>query len=57
MNHVFFNLLSLITGRMMWTVLVNDEHADRYYFEIDIFLPGVPSKRIVYRCVFNYKTE
>ncbi|XP_030034798.2 E3 ubiquitin-protein ligase siah2 isoform X1 [Manduca sexta] len=36
-------------GRMMWTVLVNDENAEKYYFEIDIFLPNLPSKRIVYR--------
>ncbi|XP_049874759.1 E3 ubiquitin-protein ligase siah-1-like isoform X3 [Pectinophora gossypiella] len=36
-------------GRMMWTVLVNDEHAERFYFEVDLFLPNSPSKRIVYR--------
>ncbi|CAB3259731.1 unnamed protein product [Arctia plantaginis] len=36
-------------GRMMWTVLVNDENAEKYYFEIDIFLPNLPSKRITYR--------
>ncbi|KAI5645484.1 seven in absentia protein family domain-containing protein [Phthorimaea operculella] len=36
-------------GRMMWTVLVNDEHAEKFYFEVDLFLPNLPSKRIVYR--------
>ncbi|XP_047026768.1 uncharacterized protein LOC110370169 isoform X2 [Helicoverpa armigera] len=36
-------------GRMMWTVLVNDDHAEKFYFEVDIFLPNLPSKRIVYR--------
>ncbi|XP_047504269.1 E3 ubiquitin-protein ligase Siah1 isoform X1 [Pieris napi] len=36
-------------GRMMWTVLVNDDQAEKFYFEVDIFLPNVPSKRIVYR--------
>ncbi|XP_063535310.1 zinc finger TRAF-type-containing protein 1-like isoform X2 [Cydia strobilella] len=36
-------------GRMMWTVLVNDEHAEKFYFEVDIFLPSLPSKRIMYR--------
>ncbi|XP_026732193.1 putative E3 ubiquitin-protein ligase SINAT1 [Trichoplusia ni] len=36
-------------GRMMWTVLVNDENAEKFYFEVDIFLPNLPSKRIVYR--------
>lgn len=33
----------------MWTVLVNDDNAEKYYFEIDLFLPNIPSKRIVYR--------
>lgn len=33
----------------MWTVLVNDDHAEKFYFEVDIFLPNLPSKRIVYR--------
>ncbi|XP_050672141.1 uncharacterized protein LOC126970328 [Leptidea sinapis] len=36
-------------GRMMWTVLVNEEHSEKFYFEVDIFLPSLPSKRIVYR--------
>ncbi|CAK1556158.1 unnamed protein product [Leptosia nina] len=36
-------------GRMMWTVLVNEDQADRFYFEVDIFLPNFPSKRIIYR--------
>lgn len=35
----------------MWTVLVNDDHAEKFYFEVDIFLPNLPSKRIVYRLV------
>lgn len=35
----------------MWTVLVNDVNAEKYYFEIDIFLPNLPSKRITYRQV------
>lgn len=35
----------------MWTVLVNDENAEKFYFEVDIFLPNLPSKRIVYRQV------
>lgn len=42
----------VLSGRMMWTVLVNDEQADKFYFEVDIFLPNFPSKRIVYRQVF-----
>lgn len=36
-------------GRMMWTVLVNDDVAEKYYFEVDLFMPNVPCKRIVYR--------
>ncbi|KAI8426515.1 hypothetical protein MSG28_005324 [Choristoneura fumiferana] len=36
-------------GRMMWTVLVNDEEAEKFYFEVDLFLPSLPSKRIMYR--------
>ena len=42
----------------MWTVLVNDENAEKFYFEVDIFLPNVPCKRIVYRyfIFFIYKT-
>lgn len=43
--------MSLFLGRMMWTVLVNDDHAEKFYFEVDIYLPNLPSKRIVYRQV------
>nr|XP_037870009.1 E3 ubiquitin-protein ligase SINAT3 isoform X4 [Bombyx mori] len=41
--------MARVYGRMMWTVLVNDDNAEKFYFEIDIFLPNLPSKRIVYR--------
>ncbi|XP_048487527.1 E3 ubiquitin-protein ligase SINA-like 11 isoform X2 [Plutella xylostella] len=36
-------------GRMMWTVLVNDDNPETYYFEVDLFLPNNPIKKIVYR--------
>lgn len=38
----------------MWTVLVNDDAAEKFYFEVDLFLPNTPSKRIVYRSVFTH---
>lgn len=35
----------------MWTVLVNDDNPETYYFEVDLFLPNNPIKKIVYRFV------